>query len=127
MQINQTIQQQTTSEPSIIVIGAKYTKVPTFESVIMKAVDATFTTLENKKEIFRQLETKYSLSLLDITDNTEAFEAALKDMFGEASVLVEMSLIRNLHFRAPKFRYHLGKNQVLTLSSYIYRLKQFLA
>ncbi len=120
MQINQTIH-----EPCIIVIGAK--DKPAFESVVIKAVDATFSGLENKQEIFRHLETKYSLSLLEIADNPEAFEAALKDMFGDAFGLIEISLIRNLHSSTPKFRLHLGKNQELTLNSYLYGLKRYLA
>ena len=124
MQINQTIQQKN-PEPCIIIIGAK--DKPTFESVVIKAVDATFSGLENKQEIFRHLETKYSLSLLEIADNPEAFEAALKDMFGDAFGLIEISLIQNLHNRAPKFRLHLGKNQELTLNNYLYRLKHYLA
>ena len=127
MQINQTIQQQTTREPCLIVIGAKDVNKPTFESVVIKAVDATFSALENKQEIFRHLETKYSLSLLEISDNPQAFESALKDMFGEAFSLIEISLIRNLHDRVPKFRFHLGKNKELTLNSYLYGLKHYLA
>jgi hypothetical protein len=127
MQINQTVQQQRTREPCIVTIGAKDTNVPTFEAIVIPAIDATLSSLENKQEIYRLLEAKYGISLLDIADNPEAFEAALKDMFGEASLLIEMSLIRNLHYRAPKFCYHLGKNQELTLSSYLYRLKHFLA
>jgi hypothetical protein len=111
----------------MIVIDTKDTNVSTFESVIIKAVDAAFSGLENKQAVFCQLETKYALSLLDIPDKVEAFEAALKDLFGEASVLVEMSLIRNLHDNAPKFRLRLGKNQELTLSNYLYHLKHFLA
>jgi hypothetical protein len=127
MQINQTTQQQTLHEPCIFVVGAKDVNVSTFESVIIKAIDAAFSVLDNKQAVFCQLETKYSLSLLDIPDNIEAFEAALKDLFGEASVLVEMSLIGNLHDRAPKFRLRLGKNEELTLSNYMYHLKHYLA
>lgn len=126
MQINQTIQ-QISPEPCIIVIDSKDTNVSTFESVIIKAVDATFSALENKQEIFRKLEEKYSISLLEISDNPQAFTTALKDMFGEAYVLVEMSLIRNLHNSAPKFRLRLGKNQELTLSNYMHHLKHYLA
>jgi hypothetical protein len=78
MQINQTTQ-QIMPEPCMIVIDTKDVIVSTFESVIIKAVDAAFSGLDNKQAVFCQLETKYSLSLLDIADNIEAFEAALKE------------------------------------------------
>ncbi len=127
MQINQTIQQQAIHEPCIILTGAKNPNVPTFESIITQAVDAAFSALGNKNEIYHVLETKYSLSRKNIAYNTDAFEAALKDLFGEAVGLVEISLIQNLHNNAPKFRIHLPKDQELTLNSYLYGLKHYLA
>jgi hypothetical protein len=127
MQINQTIEQQANREPFTVVIEAKNCNLPTFESLIIQAVDATFSALGNKNQIYRLLETKYSLSRIALAYDTEAFEAALKDMFGEASGLIEISLIRNLHNRAPKFQFHLDKNQELTLNNYLHRLKYYLA
>ncbi len=124
MQINQTIQQQKTLNRCIIVIGAKDTTKPCFDTVVIQAVDSALSALNNKQEIFRQLETKYALSQLEIADNPEAFTAALKDMFGDASLLIELQIISHLHNRVPDFKYRC-KNQELTLSGYLQKMKKY--
>lgn len=126
MQTNQTTQQQKI-QPCIITIGAKETNTLTFDLVVIQAVDTVFSTLNNKQNIYRQLETKYALSLLEIADDSEAFSAALKDMFDEASLLIELKIISQLHSKSPDFKYYVGKDQELTLSGYLSGLKNFLA
>jgi hypothetical protein len=124
MQINQTIQQPKTHNPCIIVIGAKETTKPCFDTVVIHAVDSALSILDNKQEIYRQLETKYKLSQLEIADNPEAFTAALKDMFGDSSLLIELKIISNLHNKVPDFKYRC-KNQELTLSGYLQKMKKY--
>jgi hypothetical protein len=124
MQINQTTQQQKTQEPCMIIIGAKDTNKPTFDTIIIQAVDAALSTLNNKQEIYCQLETKYALSQFDFADNPEAFTAALKDMFGDVSLLIELKILTQLHNRAPNFKY-VCKNQELTLSGYLKKMKKY--
>jgi hypothetical protein len=126
MQINP-LTQQKTREPILITIGAKDTNMPTFDTIVIQAVDAALSTLSNKQNIYCQLETKYGISLLDIADNLEAFTAALKDMFGEASLLVELKILSQLHIKVPKFKYRLGKDQELTLNGYLLKMKKYCA
>lgn len=122
MQINQIIQQKN-REPCIITIGSKKTTILTFESILIQAVDTAFSTLNNKQNIYRQLETKYDICLLDIADNPAAFAAALKDMFGEASTLIELKIISLLHNKAPQIKYHLLKNEEFSFCSYLQNFK----
>ena len=126
MQINQTTQQQK-REPCIITVGSKNTTILTFESILIQAVDTAFSTLNNKQNIYCQLETKYAISLLDIADNPEAFAAALKDMFGEASTLIELKIVSLLHSKAPQIKYCLRKDEEFTFCSYLQNFKIFLS
>jgi hypothetical protein len=124
MQINQTIQQPKIHSPCIIVIGAKNSTKPCFDKIVIQAVDSALSVLDNKQEIYRQLETKYALSQLEIADNPEAFTAALKGMFGDASLLIELKIISNLHNKFPDFKYRC-KNNELTLSGYLQKMKKY--
>jgi hypothetical protein len=124
MQINQIIQQTKTHNPCIIVIGAKETIKPCFDTVVIQAVDSALSILDNKQEIYRQLETKYELSQLEIADNPEALTAALKDMFGDSSLLIELKIMINLHNKVPDFKYRC-KNNELTLSGFLQKMKKY--
>jgi hypothetical protein len=123
MQTNQTTQ---TQEPTCLITVGTENKL-TFDAVLTQTIDEAFSTLNCQKEIYLQLETKYKITPQIVTQNIDAFTDALKDMFGEASLLIELKIISQLHSKAPDFKYYVGKDQELTLSGYLSGLKNFLA
>jgi hypothetical protein len=117
---------QTSREPAcIITIGAKTHKENTasFETILTQVVDETFSQLGCKQNIYRELETKYTISPKSIPDNPDVFVAALKDMFGESSLLVELNIIQLLHSKTPKIKYRPRNLDEFTLCGYIKNLK----
>jgi hypothetical protein len=127
MQIKQTIQKPT----CIITIGdinsnATHNK-PAFESLFTQAVDETFSCLGCKQKIYQQLEIKYDVTPQAIAENLDAFAAALKDMFGDASLLIELKIMSLLHSKTPKIKYHLSAKETLDFCSYLKNLKAFLS
>lgn len=125
MQLKQT--QQNPEPTCIITIGAhKETKSSHFESILTQAIDEAFTSLGCKQNLYLELEKKYALRSQAIAENPDAFEAALKSMFGDASPLVELKIMGLLHNKVPQIRYHLRADEELTLSSYIKNIDKFL-
>ncbi len=125
MQLKQTQQNQ---EPTcLITIGAhKETKSTHFEAILKQAIDEAFNSLGCKQNIYLELEKKYAVHQQAIAENPDKFEAALKNMFGEASLLVELKIMGLLHNKVPQIRYHLRSEEELTLSSYIKNIDKFL-
>lgn len=119
-------QKQTTQNPQstcIITIGAK----TPFETILTQALDETFTQIGVKQYVYTQLKTKYQIYPTQIADNLDVFTAALKDMFGDSSLLIELKIISQLHSKTPKTQYHLQSDEELTLFSYLKNLKESLS
>jgi hypothetical protein len=113
-------QKQTNQEPTcIITIDAQ----TSFETILTQALDETFTALDIKQPVYTQLKTKYQIHPWQITENLDGFTAALKEMFGDASLLVELKIMNQLHSKTPKTKYHLQADEELTLCGYIKNLK----
>ncbi len=126
MQLKQVTQQN--REPTcIITIGAKTdTDKSSFIAILTQAIDEAFSTLGCKQNIYSQLETKYAITQTGMAENPDAFVAALRDMFGESSLLIELKIMGLLHIKAPKVKYYLRAEEELNLSSYIKNLKFYL-
>jgi hypothetical protein len=126
MQLKHTTQKN--QEPTcIITIGAKTnTNKPTFESVLTQAVDEVFSSLGCKENIYSQLETKYALPPLSIALNIEAFASSLNEMYGDASLLVEIKIMYQLHSKTSSIKYYLHTEEDFTFSAYLKNLKAYL-
>jgi len=126
MQLKQTAIQKNQEPTCIITIGAKTnTNRPTFESILIQAVDEAFSSLGCKENIYGQLETKYQINPQTIAKNPEAFASALKEMFGDASLLVELKIMSQLHTKTSQIKYYLHTKD-LTFSAYLKNLKAHL-
>lgn len=126
MQLKQTTQKS--QEPTcIITIGAKNnTSKPTFKAVLTQAVDEAFASLGCKDNIYRQLETKHAITPKAISENLEAFTSALKEMFGDASLLVELKIMSQLHSKTTSIKYYLHTEEDFTFNAYLNNLKAYL-
>ncbi|XHH08851.1 MAG: hypothetical protein ACFCUE_14980 [Candidatus Bathyarchaeia archaeon] len=114
----------------IITLDAENTKpanTSTFNTILTQVIDETFSQLGCKQNIYRELEKKYAINLQEISENPDAFVAALKDMFGESSLLVELKIMSQLHSKTPKTKYRLHAEEELTLCGYLKNLKASLA
>jgi hypothetical protein len=116
MQQKQTITQQPTC---IITIDAQ----TSFETILTQALDETFTALGIKQQVYSQLKTKYQILPWQTAENIDALTAALKDMFGDASLLVELKIMSQLHSKTPKTKFNLNADEELTLCGYLNNLK----
>jgi len=126
MQLKQTVTQKNQEPTCIITIGAKNNiNRPTFESILTQAVDEAFSSLGCKENIYSQLETKYAICPQAIAENPDAFASALKEMFGDSSLLVELKIMSQLHSKTPAIKYYLHTEEDLTFSAYLKNLKAY--
>jgi hypothetical protein len=127
IQINQ--RTETEMEPAcLIVVGSEGAKLSTksFDHALLKALDATFSSLECKEKIYSQLERKHGISRQDIPKNIKAFTNALEEMFGEASLILEIKIIHYLRNNVKDFKYHPNKEEV-SFISHLENLKTFIS
>lgn len=121
MQHKQTLTQNT--EPTCMITIGNKTETTPFETLLTQALDETFTTLGVKQQFYNHLKTKYRLHPWQTAENLDVFTAALNEIFGDASPLVELKIISQLHSKTPKTRYRLNGGEELTLCGYIKNLK----
>ncbi len=127
MQANQTIQEH--QEPScLIIVGAESNSNSsklTFDSVLTETLDEVFSSLGCKQSIYRQLDANYGVSRQAISENIKAFTDAFENLFGEASLILEIKIMNQLHSKVSKCKYYPDKEE-LCFSGYLENMKKFL-
>jgi len=113
--------------PSCIIIAGneKASKIQTFNSIFLETLETVLYSLGCKHQTFYKLEEKYQISPRNLSDNIKLFANAFKEIFGDASVLIEIKIMQLLHSKVPKFRYHPQKQEI-TLYRYLTELKNHL-
>jgi len=97
-----------------------------FEESFLEAADSAFSLLgdSGKQTIYLHLEKSYGLTRKAIPYEVVAFASALKAIFGEASVLIEMRIMRSLFQKARGFKVYSGKTE-LSFKDYVECLRRF--
>jgi hypothetical protein len=62
--------------------------------------------------IYRYLQNSYGISRKDIPNKVEAFTLALENLFGKASVLIELKIMATLHQSASEFQFSSRANEL---------------
>jgi hypothetical protein len=121
-------QTQKPLQPScLIVVGTeKASSEQNFDFIVLDTLDALLSSLGCKQEVFHQLNEKYAINYQAISKNIKAFTIALEKIFGEASSVLEIKMMRLLHEKVPNFKYRSGKEELL-FSSYLEKLYYWLA
>ncbi len=95
-----------------------------FEKIFLEAVDSTFSMLGDKAKVamFNYLEKKLGAERETIGRNPEAFEQAIQAIFGQATLIIEMQIIRALHSSKPNFKFK-WSDTAFTFMDYIDALR----
>lgn len=74
-----------------------------FNQVFLETLDTALSSFGEacKQTIYHQLEKRYAIKKEEIPKNVEEFCQALTDLFGDASLLLEINIMRILHDKAP--------------------------
>jgi hypothetical protein len=97
-----------------------------FDKAFLEATDLAFSLLGNsgKQAIYYHLEKNYGLTKGTIPQKVEAFENAIRTIFGEAATLIEMSIMRSLHESVQGFKY-VPKKAEFSFKEYVECLRRF--
>ena len=82
-----------------------------FKTVVTQAVDETLSSLSQdvKNAFYLNLEKKFGLKKEEIFLNIELLTKAIKSVFSESSILIEIRIIRNLHLKVKTLKYITNK------------------
>lgn len=124
-QLNTTTHVQTLQEQPICIISTKQetTKPTHIGKIIFEALDETFSQLKCKQTVLNILNEKYNINQKTIPKKTTEFTQALKEIFKDASIIIEIKTINLLHQKIPNFKHH--PKQEITLNSYLQDLSHY--
>lgn len=116
--------QQTNQTPIEI---AATTPKTNFEKLLTEAIDQALTKLcpQTKQAIYAHLKKQHNLSPQTIAKQPEKFAQAIEKTFGPPAKLIEIEILKQLHSRAPEFKYA-PKKPNLSFAKYVKTLKTFI-
>jgi len=96
------------------------------DKTIMKAVDdsLSFYGSQCKESTYLQLDKTYHIKPGEIPEKIEEFAAAIEKIFGAASYLIEMKIIKELHDKIPGF-VHFPRSDGLVFADYMRNLRYY--
>ena len=85
-----------------------------FNQTFLDAIDSAFTMFGDNasQAIYRYLQNSYGISRKDLPEKVELFAIALENLFGKASVLVELKIMATLHQSATEFKFSSRANDL---------------
>lgn len=94
------------------------------EHFINETIDNVLSSLgtECKQAIYDHLEKNCNVKTSDIANHPTEFSEALERIFGGATALIEMHIMKRLHQKTPQFKLH--PEHELTLPDYMKALKR---
>jgi hypothetical protein len=97
----------------------------TFSETFLEAVENAFIMFGDKasQAIYGYLKDAYGVSRADLPYKVDIFALALENLFGKASVLVELKIMATLHRSAPEFKFSLNADEL----SFVCYVKAFRA
>lgn len=118
---------KTTQQTNQTTIEIAATVKPNFEKALNEAVDHALTKLcpQTKQAIYTYLEKEHGINPTSIAKYPEKFVKAIETAFGSSAKLIEIEIIKQLHIKAPEFKYA-PKEKDLTFSAYVKALKAFI-
>jgi hypothetical protein len=101
--------------------------VACFEELFQDALDEVFCSLgeECRRGIYRHIEQRYGLGRAEIASHPVEFMHAIEGLFGQASNVLLIAIMRSLHCKVPTFKY-CGAEGAFSFLSYLERLRGFL-
>jgi hypothetical protein len=111
----------------VIVAIECFTENNNFETVVAKSVDQTLSLLGEpvKKALYGALETSYGIKQQEIGLKAVAFTFALESLFGAASRILEIKIIKTLNTNVRGFTYR-PKNGDFAFADYLTALQKHL-
>jgi hypothetical protein len=100
-----------------------------FQRIMLKTVDEALSLLgkKAKQSIFFQLEETFKIAKQDIPLEIERFTAALEEIVGPGSILLEIEIMKHLYEKVgPEFKYS-SKQKNLTFTEYLTATRAFLS
>ncbi len=96
-----------------------------FEKLMSETIEDVLSSLgtECKEAVYECLENEYALERDVIPDHFAEFSEVLEQIFGDAALLLEIQMMKELHRRVPHFRYKPERG--LTLQDYVDALRNF--
>jgi hypothetical protein len=78
-----------------------------FEVVVAQSIDQTLSTLGEpvKMALYSSLEGSYGIKKIEIATKTEAFTAAIENLFGASAKLLEIKIMQTLNRQIKGFNY----------------------
>jgi hypothetical protein len=97
-----------------------------FDQAFLEATDLAFSLLgaSGKQAVYNILEKKYGLTRIGIPNKIEVFANAVRNIFGGAAALIEMSIMRLLFEKVHGFKYYPGKGE-FSFRDYVEFLRLF--
>ncbi len=97
----------------------------TFSETFLEAVDKAFIMFGDKasQAIYGYLKDVHGVNRADLPNKVDTFALALENLFGKASVLVELKIMETLHRSAPEFKFSLKADEL----SFVCYVKAFRA
>ena len=100
---------------------------PTFENILLDAIDTAFSTISNsnRQTLYNRLKNNFGMSRETIPIDVEAFADALEQVFGKSASLIELQIIRALHNKVPHFLFS-PKTDDLYFASYLENIRSYI-
>jgi hypothetical protein len=98
-----------------------------FETVIIEAVDQSFSSLKNidKQDVYSYFENAFKINKEEIPSKIEDFMDAIEQMFGIGAKLIEIRILEEIHKKIQDFMFFPNKGDVV-FKEYIASLRAFL-
>jgi len=100
-----------------------------FQRIMLKTVDEALSLLgkKAKQSIYSQLEETFKIAKQDIPLEIERFTAALEEIVGLGSILLEIEIMKHFYEKVgPEFKYS-SKQKNLTFTEYLTATRAFLS
>ncbi len=110
-----------------ITIGASESSTLCFEELFQSAVDEVFSSLGEscRCAIYRHIQRRFALDKAEIAAHPNEFIQAVEGLFGPASAVLLIAIMKVLHNRVPDFRYSEVEGS-FSFVGYVDRLRSFL-
>ena len=113
--------------PSCLIVAGneKASEKHTFDYLLLDAFDTVLSSLGCKKEIYRQLESKYNITCHELPVDIKHFTYAINELFNEAVLILELKMMQEIHNKTPAFKYFPTKEEI-DFYEYLTELKNYL-
>ena len=97
-----------------------------FGALVLEAIDAALSTLgaASKQAVYSYLEKCSGVSRENIPNDIAGFACVLEKVFGQAAVILEARIMRELHCKVKEFKYFPSREEV-SFVEYVENLRLF--